>query len=130
VFLIWIAAAAALTGFVSLFLPIPLAFQFALFTLLAIASVFGGRRWYANNPVASSDPMLNDRAARLVGETVLVADAIVNGRGKVRVGDSVWLAHGPDAEAGASVRITGADGACLRVEPVSPRLEDGSSSIV
>ena len=123
VFLIWLAAAAAITGFAALILGLPLAFQFALFALLAIATVYGGRRWYSNNPVESSDPLLNDRAARLRGETVAVAEPIVNGRGKVRVGDSLWLVRGPDAEAGALVRITGADGACLQVERVE-RLEE------
>lgn len=129
VFLIWLAAAAALTGFGALIFGIPLAFQFALFALLAIAATYAGRRWYANNPVESSDPMLNDRAARLVGQTVVVVGAIENGVGRVRVGDSVWNARGPDAAAGTCVRVVGADGTALRVEPASaadqrPRLAD------
>lgn len=118
VFLIWLAAAAALTGFAALVFGIPLAFQFALFALLAIAATYAGRRWYTANPVESSDPMLNDRAARLVGQTVVVVGAIENGVGRVRVGDSVWNARGPDAGLGARVRIVGAEGTCLSVEPV------------
>lgn len=117
VFLIWLAAAAALTGLSALIFGLPLAFQFAVFALLAIASVYLGRRWYTNNPVESSDPLLNERGARMVGETVVVATAIENGRGSVHVGDTVWLARGADAPAGARVRVTGSDGACLRVEP-------------
>ena len=125
VFLIWLAAAAALTGLAAMILGIPLAFQFALFALLAIGTVWYGRRWYAANPVESSDPLLNDRAARLVGETVVVVSAIEDGRGRVKVGDSVWPVQGADAPVGARVRITGAVGACLRVEPVAPqRLPD------
>src|SRR5687767_14432984 len=85
VFLIWLAAAAALTGFAALLFGIPLAFQFALFALLALGATYVGRRWYANNPVESSDPLLNDRAARLVGQTVIVVGAIENGTGRVRV---------------------------------------------
>ncbi len=118
VFLIWLAAAAALTGLAALIFGLPLAFQFAVFALLAIASVYFGRRWYANNPVESSDPLLNDRAARLVGESVIVVGALQNGRGRVRVGDSVWPARGPDAEEGSWVRVTGADGTCLNVERI------------
>jgi hypothetical protein len=49
---------------------------------------------------------------------VLVVAAIDNGEGRVKVGDSVWSCRGPDAPEGARVRITGADGSCLRVEPV------------
>lgn len=115
-FLIWLAAAAAITGFAALLFGIPLAFQFALFALVALAAVYVGRRWYANHPVESSDPFLNDRAARLIGETVVVVGAIENGVGRVKVGDSVWNARGPDAEVGARVRVIGADGTCLKVE--------------
>lgn len=118
VFLIWLAAAAAATGLVTLASGIGPPFQFAVFALLAIASVYLGRRWYVNNPMPSADPMLNDRAARLVGRTVVVTAAIVDGEGRVRVGDSVWSCRGPDSAEGARVRILGADGSCLKVEPL------------
>lgn len=120
VFLIWLAAAAALTGFAALLFGIPLAFQFALFALLAIAAVYTGRRWYADNPVESSDPLLNDRANRLIGQTVVVVDPIENGLGRVKIGDGVWNARGSDASIGERVRITGTDGTCLKVEPADP----------
>ncbi len=118
VFLIWMAAAAAVTGIVVAFLPIDLPFQLALFALLSMAAVYSGRRHYERNPVPSSAPLLNDRTARLVGQNVLVVTAIENGEGRVKVGDSVWSCRGPDAPEGARVRITGADGSCLKVEPV------------
>ncbi|HEU0134608.1 MAG TPA: NfeD family protein [Allosphingosinicella sp.] len=118
VFLIWLAAAAAITGLVALAFGIPLPFQFAVFALVSIAAVYLGRRWYLNNPHPSADPLLNDRAARLTGRTVLVVQAIVNGEGRVKVGDGVWSCRGPDCAEGARVRITGADGSCLKVEPV------------
>ena len=116
-FLIWIATAAALTGVAVLLLGVPLAGQFVLFALLSVASVYLGRRIYGE-AVPSGDPMLNDRAARLIGETLVVVEAIEDGRGRVKVGDGAWPARGPDAAAGARVRVTGADGACLHVEPV------------
>lgn len=118
IFLIWMAAAAALTGIVAAVLPIALPFQLALFALLAMAAVFGGRRHYERNPVPSSDPLLNDRTARLVGENVLVVTAIENGEGRVKVGDGVWTARGPDAPAGSRMRVVGAQGTCLTVAPV------------
>lgn len=117
-FLIWLAAAAALTGVAALVLGVPLAAQLVLFALFSVACVVLGRRFAGNAPAA--DPMLNDRAARLVGETVVVTEAIRDGRGRVKVGDGVWPARGPDAETGERVRVTGADGTCLRVEPLAP----------
>ena len=115
VFLIWLAAAAAGTGLLTLVFGISFAFQIVLFALLAIGAVYAGRKWYSANPVESSDPLLNQRAARLVGETVVVVTAIEDGRGRVKVGDSVWNCRGPDCEAGSRVRVTGADGSCLTV---------------
>jgi membrane protein implicated in regulation of membrane protease activity len=116
VFLIWIAIAAAATGIAVAVFDIPFGYQIALFTLLAFVSVYSGRRVYARNPVPSSDPKLNDRTARLIGRTVTVESAILNGEGRVRIGDSVWNARGPDAPAGSQVVVVAADGSCLSVE--------------
>ena len=119
IFLIWMAAAAAITGLLAAMLPIALPFQLAIFGLLALAAVYSGRRYYEANPVGSADPLLNDRTARLVGQSVTVVTAIENGEGRVKVGDSVWAARGPDAPSGARLTVTGAEGACLRVGPAA-----------
>lgn len=118
VFLIWVAIAAAVTGLVALALPLSVPLQFLLFAALCVVAVWGGRRWYVSNPVDSQDPLLNDRTARLIGEIVTVVEDIDNGRGRVKVGDSVWLCHGPNAPAGTRVRVVGADASVLRVELV------------
>ncbi len=116
VFLIWIAVAAALTGIATLLFGVPATGQLVLFSLLAIAAVYSARKSYRTIGNTSADPMLNDRIARMVGQTVIVVEAITDGRGRVKVGDGVWAAHGADAAVGASVRVTGADGATLLVE--------------
>ncbi len=118
-FLIWIGVAAIVTGIATLALGLPFAGQFVLFAALAVAAVYAGRRWFLSNPITSTDPMLNDRAARLVGEQVVVTDAIVGGVGRVRVGDGVWRAHGPDAEVGTRLTVTGVDRGVLLVEAAS-----------
>jgi len=125
VFLVWIAAAAALTGVVAALLPLGLPFQLVLFALFAIASVYVGRRQYERNLVPTDDPLLNDRVARLIGQIVTVETAIADGSGRVRVGDGVWNARGPDAATGARVRVVGGQGTCLTVEPVPapPQIE-------
>ena len=116
VFLIWVALAAAVTGLIALALPVSVPVQLLIFALLCLLSVWGGRRWYAANPVGSQDPLLNDRTARLVGEIVTVVEPIDNGRGRVKVGDSVWLCRGPDAPIGSQVRVVGAEASVLKVE--------------
>ncbi|HSR80429.1 MAG TPA: NfeD family protein, partial [Hyphomicrobiaceae bacterium] len=60
-------------------------------------------------------PDLNERALQYVGRSLVVEEAIENGRGKVRVGDSVWQAEGPDVPAGSRVKVTGARGTVLVV---------------
>jgi membrane protein implicated in regulation of membrane protease activity len=116
VFLIWIGAAALVTGVLALVLPIPVAAEFVIFAISAIGSVWLGRRYLRDNPIQSTDPLLNDRLARLVGRQVVVIEPISGGEGKVKVGDTVWLATGPDAAIGDRVTITGAEGSRLRVE--------------
>jgi membrane protein implicated in regulation of membrane protease activity len=46
-----------------------------------------------------------------------VTQAFAGGTGRVKHGDSEWLARGPDLDTGEQVRITGSEGAILLVEP-------------
>ena len=116
-FLIFIGAAAIATGLAALVLPIGVALQLALFTVLAyLAARIGGRRAYAMRYDYSSDPLLNDRAKRLLGRVVVATQAIDANGGRVRVGDSEWSARGGPAAVGERVRIVDIDGNCLRVE--------------
>jgi hypothetical protein len=47
----------------------------------------------------------------------VVTQALEGGSGRVRYGDGEWSARGPDLAVGVRVRITGADGTKLIVEP-------------
>jgi membrane protein implicated in regulation of membrane protease activity len=118
VFLIWMAGAALVTGLVAWVAPIGVPVQIGLFAALSIVAVFSGRRYIAAHPVVSADPKLNDRGARTVGETVVVTQAIDGGQGRVKLGDSEWLAKGADAPAGTRLRVVGHDGVVLVVEPL------------
>ena len=116
-FLVFIGAAAMAAGLFTLLFDLPIAFQFVLFTVYAIIAVMIGRKVYANAAVDSTDPLLNDRSARLVGKSVTVIEAVDEHSGRVRVGDSEWSARGGPGRPGERVRITGVDGNCLLVEP-------------
>jgi membrane protein implicated in regulation of membrane protease activity len=115
-FLVFVGAAAMATGLFTVMFGLGAASQLALFALYAVIAVMVGRRFYANRAVDSSDPLLNDRAARLVGRVVTVVEPVDDQSGRVRVGDSDWSARGGPAAAGTRVRITGVDGNCLEVE--------------
>jgi membrane protein implicated in regulation of membrane protease activity len=119
VYLIWLAMAALAIAVLAFVSAPPLALQVIAWVSLSLIFAFSARRWLRDRPIVSSDPLLNNRAGRLVGETALVTQAIDSGTGRVKVGDSEWTARGEDAEAGARVRIIGARGTELLVEPVA-----------
>jgi hypothetical protein len=115
-FLVFLGAAAMATGLFTLLFGLGAAPQLALFVLYSIIAVLVGRRIYANRAVDSADPLLNNRAGRLVGKVVTVVAAVDDHGGRVRVGDSEWSARGGPAAVGDRVRITGVEGNCLTVE--------------
>ncbi len=119
VFLVFLAIAAAVTGIAVFALPaLPLAVQLGSFAAWSVVTVLIGKRWYRDYPVEGGDPMLNDRAARMVGEIVVVETAIVDGHGRVRVGDGGWPACGADAAVGTRLRVVAVEDGALVVEPV------------
>jgi hypothetical protein len=116
-FLMFVGAAAILTGFVALAIPIGIPLQLAAFAALALLIVrVGGRRAYASRYDHSSDPFLNNPVHRLLGRVVVVVEAVDKNGGRVRVGDSVWSARGGPAGVGDRVRIVDVEGNCLKVE--------------
>ncbi|MEP0708274.1 NfeD family protein [Parvibaculum sp.] len=113
---IWLAIAAAIVGGLLLLFDIPLAGQLAIFAVLSVALVWASRQFLTRHPIESDHPTLNQRGVSYIGRVFFVEQEIRNGSGKVRVGDSLWIAQGPDAEAGARVKVTGVDGSALVVE--------------
>jgi inner membrane protein len=76
---------------------------------------------WAHPGVSKSDqPNLNQRADQLVGRVLVLAEAIEGGRGRVRVGDTLWQVEGPDLPCGAEVKVAAAKATLLQVEPVNP----------
>lgn len=119
-FLLWIGIAAGLMGVLTWIVPaLPAIGQAILFGILAIAAC--GVYWKFIRPLAEQrddQPLLNKRGARMVGRHVVVCEAIVNGRGKVKVGDGAWLAEGPDLPIGSKVEVVAVDGTTLSVRAI------------
>lgn len=113
---LWFGVAAFLTGGLALLTGITWPLQLVAFGLLAVVVVFTVRRFSRPDMATSDLPDLNDRGQQYVGRSVVVEVPIQNGRGKVRVGDTVWSAEGPDVPAGTRVTVTGARGIVLTVE--------------
>lgn len=120
VYLTFVAFGAAATGVLALLFPeLGAIGQFISFAAWSTVAVLVGKRWYGANPVPSADPDLNNRAARMIGQSVTVVEPITGGSGRVRVGDGEWPAEGPDLLAGAKARIVAVRGGVVVVETVA-----------
>ena len=115
-FLVFIGSAAIATGLFTVLFNLGLAAQIGLFIVYSALFVMVFKRWYGQPEGPSADPLLNDRAARLVGRSVTVVEAVDEHGGRVRVGDSDWSARGGPAEPGDHVRVASIEGNCLIVE--------------
>src|SRR4029079_1529587 len=112
---VWFGIAAVIVGALGLTIDIAWEWQLITFAIISCITVFLARRYAAPDMAASDQPDLNVRAAQYIGRVVTVEQAITDGRGKVRVGDTVWNAQGSDAPQGARGRITGTNGTRPRV---------------
>lgn len=116
-FMLWLGFAALGAGAVHVLFPgLGIAAQWIVFSLLALVSVGIGWHYRRRHPPAETDqPMLNRRASQLVGRVFALDRAIVNGRGRLKVGDAFWTAEGADTPAGVRVRVTAVEGMNLIV---------------
>lgn len=115
---IWFGLSAAIVGLIALIFPLAWPWQVIAFALIALAAVFWVRQKSREESAKPDVPDLNVRGAQYIGRIVAVEDAIVNGRGRVRVSDTVWTAEGEDAPRGSRVKVTGVDGTVLVVSRI------------
>ena len=113
---VWFGLAAVIVGTLGLAVDIAWEWQLIAFAIISCITVFFVRRYAGPGMTVSDEPELNVRAAQYVGRVVTVEEPIAGGRGKVRVGDTLWPAQGLDAPQGARVKITGTHGTVLLVE--------------
>jgi inner membrane protein len=113
-FMVWLGLAALVTGLLLFVVPLPWEFALLVFAALAVAFVLAGRRLVPRG-TRTGEVALNDRAARVVGRTFVLDSPIAEGRGRIRVDDTVWRVEGPDMPAGAQVRVVGMVGTLLKV---------------
>lgn len=118
-FLLWPGIAAVLIGLLIALVPaIAWTTCVAAWAVLSVVLVAGFVFYRKGHPdkVVS---LLNRRGEQYVGERYVLEKPIMNGKGEVRVGDSVWKALSTDdLAAGASVVVTAVEGTSLRVMPV------------
>lgn len=119
-FLLWLGLGALLTAVTVLAAPgLALVWQVVVFGLLSLGAILGYRQWRRRHPriEASDHPLLNRRAAQFVGQVYTLAEPMVDGRGRLKIGDAYWALAGADLAAGTRVRVVATDGVVLQVQP-------------
>ena len=115
-YLIWVALGGAVTA-IAAFTAVPgLTGQLVLFAAASLVSCVIG--YFVYRRVMAADPdaePINSKQHALIGMRGAVDVALANGAGKVRLGDSVWLAEGPDLPVGAAVVVTAVRGTTVIV---------------
>jgi len=118
-FFLWMGESAFVVGAVIWLFPgMDEEYQVMLFSVLSVISIIAARRFLKRRPIESDRPFLNQRTAQYIGRVFTLEEAIVNGRGKIRVDDSTWRVEGADCPAGAKVRVMDAEGVILKVQAV------------
>jgi len=94
--------------------------QLLTFAVVSVVAAVGLRRTLRRLQYIDSKPnSLNARGDALVGQTIVLDAPILNGRGRVTLGDGSWSVTGPDMVKGARVRVKAVNGTELAVEPAS-----------
>ena len=118
IYFMWVGFAALLvSGVVFIFPELSWQVQSLMFSALAVGSVLIGRKYLMEKEKPSDDSTLNRRGQQYVGRTCEVVEAFKNGKGRVKIEDTIWSAVGPNTvPKGASVKVVSVDGTRLRVE--------------
>ncbi len=117
VFLMWLGFAAAAVGLIELVFDMSWQVEITVFAVLSIVFVLVGRPWIIKRQQVDTDqPNLNKRMYEFVGRRYVLEKAIVNGRGQIRIDDTLWDVVGPDLAEASWVEVTGVEGLRLTVE--------------
>ncbi|MGK9173990.1 NfeD family protein [Yokenella regensburgei] len=117
-YLLWSGVAAVITGLLVWVVPLGWEWQGVLFALLTLAAAWLWWLWLSKRvrDQKPADAALNQRGQQLVGRRFTLDNALVNGRGHMRVGDSSWpVSASNDLPAGANVEVVAVEGITLRI---------------
>lgn len=117
-FFMWLGLAALGVGANTFLFDLSWHVELLLFGVLALVFTIAGRKFFAMRGDETDDtPGLNARADAYVGREVTLEEPLVGGTGRVKLGDTLWRVEGADAPVGAKLKVVGARGATLQVEP-------------
>ena len=114
---LFLAIGAAMAGLLLLVAAdLSLEIQLIVIAIVSVVSAISLRR-YLRGLQPGTALVLNARGEALVGQTFVLDQPILGGRGRIKLGDGSWIVTGPDMVAGAKVLVAAVSGTELRVEP-------------
>lgn len=132
VFLLWIGLAALVTGALSLLLWNAgfwiWQVQVLVFLVLCLVAAYAGKKIMTGKGNHTDQPLLNRRGDQLVGRVATLTEPIVDGRGRVKIGDTMWRVSGPDQPAGAKVKVKAATDLDLELVVEAIGAQDANNS--
>ncbi|MTD40793.1 NfeD family protein [Erwinia sp. CPCC 100877] len=116
-YLLWSGIAAVIVGILSWLVPLNWEWQGFSFALLTVLSAFGWWRWMATRSRERPANGINQRGQSMIGQVLVLDEALSNGRGQVRIGDGHWpVIADCDLPAGTRVKVVAIEGITLRIE--------------
>ncbi len=109
-FLMWFGASALIVGVITLIIPMSMNAELILFAITSVLSVITVilimRRVAPNSQSTVTHNLNQARGSELIGSVFTLNSDITNNEGKLKIGDSVWLIKGDNAETGTQIEIT------------------------
>ncbi len=121
-YLLWSGVAGIVTGLLTWAIPFSWEWQGTLFAVLTLLAAWLWSKWLRKRmrQQRPADAQLNQRGQQLVGRRFTLDNALENGRGHVRVGDSSWpVIADEDLAAGSKVEVVAVEGITLHIRVVS-----------
>jgi membrane protein implicated in regulation of membrane protease activity len=124
VMLVWFGLAALIVGAITVVPFLGLVWwgwqaQLAAFAVLSLLLVLLGQRFMRTRHNDDPAAKMNQPLQRMIGREALLVTPLFSGDGKVRLGDTVWRATGPDLDEGSRVKVVAVRDEMLVVEPVA-----------
>ncbi|MGM3161270.1 NfeD family protein [Dickeya undicola] len=118
-YLLWSGIAALLTGILAWLFPLDWTWQCIAFAVLTVAAALLWWQWLRRRTEKQPPPVvLNQRGQQLIGLHTTLTEPLVNGFGRVSIGDSSWRVQAEqDLPAGTVVEIIAVESITLRVRP-------------
>ncbi|MBI2234421.1 MAG: NfeD family protein [Micavibrio aeruginosavorus] len=119
-FFLWPGLAAIVVGLALMGVPtLGWTAQITVWAVLSVILVTGWVLYRKKHPKAEIPNTLNQRGHEYIGQHFTLDKPVVNGKGEIRAGDTVWkTVSAIDYPIGTVVKVTGVEGTLLRIHAV------------